>query len=150
MSRVKRECLRCGFFADVLVSEMDMGREVIDCPKCKGAFVDVWRINRYLNNDNKKSRGSLRVKEIEKIIERTKLSLIKNSTLLISLEKEDSVPKVFYKGEEVLLMKNVSFDWETDTDEMGGLTYAIEHHETENGYLVDNRIERRVRGYAGY
>ena len=72
------------------------------------------------------------------------------SLFIIILETETSVPKVFYKGEEILYKKNVSFDWETDTDEMGGLSYSIEHALRDEGYPVVNRIERRVKGHSLY
>jgi len=73
---------------------------------------------------------------------------IKEPALLtIELESETSVPKVFYKGEEITDKVSVSFDWETDTDVMGGLSYAIEHRE-KGSYPVSNRIERRVKGHS--
>ena len=75
------------------------------------------------------------------------LELEPESLLLIELESESSVPKVFYKGEEVTSKVHISFDWDTDTDVMGGLSYAIEHRET-GSYPVTNRIERRVKGHS--
>lgn len=67
---------------------------------------------------------------------------------VIELENESSIPKVFYKGEEIRLKQNVYFDWDTDTDHMGGLTYAIEHAVTDEGHAIINKIERRVKGHA--
>lgn len=68
--------------------------------------------------------------------------------LVIELQDESSVPKVFYKGEEVKYKRNIYFDWNTDTDIDGGLTYAIEHVEIGNAQPTVNRIERRVKGHA--
>lgn len=68
--------------------------------------------------------------------------------LTIELQDETSVPKVFYQGEEITDKIHISFDWDTDTSIPGGLTYAIEHGITGEGYLVTNRIERRVKGHA--
>lgn len=71
-----------------------------------------------------------------------------SSLLVINLQDETSVPKVFYKGEEITNKVNVFFDWDTDTDVYGGLSYAIEHLETGGKYPVNNRIERRTKGHA--
>ncbi|MCM3030373.1 hypothetical protein [Niallia sp. MER 6] len=66
--------------------------------------------------------------------------------LSIELDEENGVPKVFYKGEEIKLKREISFHWESTTDyNVGGLTYLIEH--VEPGCIV-NRIERRVKGHA--
>src|SRR5690625_147053 len=75
-------------------------------------------------------------------------SEVKRPLLSIELQDESSVPKVIYKGEEVKYKRNVFLDWDTDTDECGGLTYAIEHMETGNKYPVINRIERQVEAHA--
>lgn len=72
----------------------------------------------------------------------------KVSLLTIELQDESSVPKVFYKGEEIQYKRNIFFDWDTDTDEYGGLSYAIEHAEMDGKLPVINRIERRVKGHA--
>jgi len=65
--------------------------------------------------------------------------------LSIELDEENGVPKVFYKGEEIKLNREIFFHWESDKDIAGGLTYSIEH--VEPGLIV-NRIERRVKGHA--
>ena len=68
--------------------------------------------------------------------------------LLIELENESSLPKVFYKGEEINRLVHVGIDWDTETNAvMGGLTYTIEHDENKK-YPSVNRIERRIRGHA--
>lgn len=72
----------------------------------------------------------------------------KRSLLVIKLENETAVPKVFYKDEVIELKQSVFFDWDTDTDVMGGLSYAIEHVVIGKGYPITNRIERRVKGHA--
>ncbi|WP_440894959.1 hypothetical protein ACS127_10320 [Amphibacillus sp. Q70] len=68
--------------------------------------------------------------------------------LTIELQDESSVPTVIYKGEEVKYKRNIRFDWETDTDQPGGLSYTIEHVETGNEVPTINKIERRVKGHA--
>lgn len=76
---------------------------------------------------------------------------LKNHNLLvITLEDEASVPKVFYKGEEIQLKKEIYFNWETETEDhfSGGLTYMIEHFETGAVPPATNRIERRAKGHV--
>lgn len=64
---------------------------------------------------------------------------------VIKLQDESSIPKVFYKGKEVIYKRNVYFNWDTKTDvSEGGLTYGIEHRE-EEGWT---RTERRLRDHA--
>ncbi|SFP65518.1 hypothetical protein SAMN05421839_1392 [Halolactibacillus halophilus] len=67
----------------------------------------------------------------------------KENLLVIELENETSVPKVFYEGEEVTLLRNIRFDWETQTNEFGGTKYNIEHFEK-----VHNGIVRKGYGLA--
>lgn len=69
--------------------------------------------------------------------------------LTIELQNESSVPKVIYKGVEIKFKANVSFDWETsDAYSRGGLSYAIEHFERQEGQVTSNRIERRINDHA--
>ena len=68
--------------------------------------------------------------------------------LTIELQDESSVPKVIYKGEEVKGKRNIFFDWDTDTYNSGGLTYAIEHIDSKDEKPGITRIERRVKGHA--
>ncbi|WP_182101835.1 hypothetical protein [Niallia taxi] len=69
----------------------------------------------------------------------------KQPLLQITLDDENGIPEVFYKGEEINRKRDILFHWETDTIIPGGLTYAIEH--VDPGHIV-NRIERRVKGHA--
>lgn len=70
--------------------------------------------------------------------------------LVIELQDESSVPKVFYKGKEIELKKHIRFEWDTkDAVSLGGLTYAIEHYENEDmRQPVLNGIERRLGDHA--
>ncbi|MEK4827836.1 hypothetical protein NSS71_25420 [Niallia sp. FSL W8-0951] len=118
-------CLVCSNEETIRCSKEDY-KEVHVCPKCHGALVDIWQSGKY----------------------RKSISLgkeIKQSLLQITLDEENGVPKVFYKGEEIKLNREIFFHWESDKAIAGGLTYSIEH--VEPG-LVVNRIERRVKGHA--
>lgn len=86
--------------------------------------------------------------ELKKLPSLRKEQQESNPLLSIELKDESSVPVVRYKGEEIKHLKELSMDWETDKDEYGGLTYAIEHQETGNKQPTTNRIERRVKGHA--
>jgi len=73
----------------------------------------------------------------------------KVSLLTIELQNESSVPKVFYKGEQIDNLRELQLDWDTDTNvTYGGLTYAIEYAEKGNKYPVNHRIQREVKGHA--
>jgi hypothetical protein len=73
-----------------------------------------------------------------------------NKLLVIELENEDAVPKVFYKGEEITDKVHVGFDWSTQTDKPhdGGLTYSIKHVDRNGSYPASNLIERRINGHV--
>lgn len=120
--RIKFECLKCG--AELFFNKREC-KDGMNCPACRGALIDtgVETLTAYSDGP-------------------------KQPLLTIELQDETSVPKVVYKGKEIPLNTHIHFDWDTDTDEHGGLTYAIEHMETGNKVPVNNRIERRVKGHA--
>lgn len=65
--------------------------------------------------------------------------------LKIELQDESSVPKVFYKGEEIIHKANVHFDWDTkDAHSLGGLTYGFEYLRSDG---TVERIERRTKDH---
>lgn len=64
-----------------------------------------------------------------------------NPLLVIELQDEMSVPKVFYKGERIEKLHDVDFEWETETDvTMGRMDLDIEHIDTTD----DKPIIRRT------
>lgn len=123
-TKTRRVCTACG--ASGVYSDQDLGgyKKVANCPRCQGPFVDSFYIN---------ESGQM---ELNKPL------------LIISLEDEAAVPKVFYKGEEVHAKTNILFDWETDTDVMGGTTFAIEFIETDKSIPIKQRIEKHIKGHA--
>ncbi|MFA1819016.1 hypothetical protein ACDX78_02230 [Virgibacillus oceani] len=78
----------------------------------------------------------------------SKIQAANKPLLVIELQDETSVPKVFYKGEEITKKIHIHFDWDTDTSFPGGLSYAIEHADMDNGYPAVNKIERRIKDHA--
>src|SRR5690625_2639752 len=68
--------------------------------------------------------------------------------LRIILDESDSVPKVFYKGEEIKLKKEVIFHWETDTDVHGGTTIEIEHFVKGTKTPECNRIVNKFKSHV--
>lgn len=60
-----------------------------------------------------------------------KIEGVNEPLLTIELQDETSVPKVFYKGEEIEYKTRVSFDWETEgcMPDSGGTKLNIEHLE---------------------
>jgi len=55
-----------------------------------------------------------------------------NPLINIELDDINSVPKVFYKGKEIDGKMRVSFDWETDSDELTNTYIHIEHFEDKD------------------
>lgn len=109
----------------------------IRCPRCEGP-VNVRPFEQQKKND-----------EVLGIAKAAKSALINNTLLLIALESEVSVPKVFYKGEEINLKKEILFHWESKDDYgQGGLTYIIENALRGQGVPTVNRIERRIKDHA--
>ncbi|KLV27389.1 hypothetical protein ABW02_06875 [Niallia circulans] len=118
-------CLVCSNEETIRCSKEDY-KEINVCPNCKGALVDIFKAAQYRKEN--------------------RINADKKPLLQITLDEENGVPKVFYKGEEIKLNREISFHWETSTDNyVGGLTYVIEHAEPN---LIKNRIERRVKGHA--
>ncbi|MCM3487885.1 hypothetical protein M3689_01045 [Alkalihalophilus marmarensis] len=70
--------------------------------------------------------------------------MAKEPLLEIKLESAEDKPKLFYKGEEVKELTNVSFNWETRTLEWGGLSYSFEHLDQPGV----KRVERRCGKYV--
>ncbi|MBT2577436.1 hypothetical protein J7E43_08435 [Bacillus sp. ISL-8] len=59
----KAKCLVCGHMDKVYHPSKEEYQEVTVCPKCNGAFVDVWVINNYKrqSNDTKKNIQGLTI-----------------------------------------------------------------------------------------
>lgn len=47
----KAQCLICGYRGTVLHRSKEDYQEVTVCLKCNGAFVDVWKMHKYLINE---------------------------------------------------------------------------------------------------
>ncbi|AXY05502.1 hypothetical protein CUC43_00470 [Bacillus thuringiensis LM1212] len=58
MCNVLRRCLACDYQIKTYQAPEDEYQEVTVCPKCKGAFVDVYKINKYIQlNGRTKCNG---------------------------------------------------------------------------------------------
>lgn len=81
MSNVLRCCLACDYQIKTYQSPEDEYQEVTVCPKCNGAFVDLWHLSKYKNqkhNDN----NPLEQKEA-KYIKGNKITLVDGSTDIV-------------------------------------------------------------------
>ncbi|MGN8647899.1 hypothetical protein ACTNEO_05090 [Gracilibacillus sp. HCP3S3_G5_1] len=68
-----------------------------------------------------------------------------NQLLVIELDDEESVPRVFHEGKEITNKVRVHFDWKTRTDHPGKLEVNVDHYEiNDNGEpnLTGIEIER--------
>lgn len=132
MSGVNRICLVCNH--KERTAEEDNYSEVCVCPRCNGAFVDTFRIGKYLE-----IRTNQEVQDEASQFVYGGFSKGKSELLLkIEIENESSYPKVFYKGEEI---KNVLFaqlNYESgDEDAFPKYSFDIEHH--KKGF-INNRF----------
>ncbi|MGE6501164.1 hypothetical protein ACQKF0_12620 [Bacillus wiedmannii] len=104
----KAVCLVCGHQDRVNHPSKKEYQEVTVCPKCNGAFVDVWKLGKYKQLDNTQSN--------------------KEPLLTITLTDIDAVPIVHYKGKQIDRKLRVAFDWESKTVDKFDMTYIhIEH-----------------------
>ncbi|HDR4874170.1 TPA: hypothetical protein QCR24_005077 [Bacillus cereus] len=110
MSKISRCCLVCDYRIKTYQSPKEKYQEVTVCPKCSGAFVDMWRLKEY--------------KQSNETVE---------PLLTITLTDIDAKPIVHYKGKQIDRKLRVAFDWETQTINKINRTYIhIEHVPSDN------------------
>jgi len=126
MVSVKYECIHCGKSEHIRLGKKDY-KEVTRCPRCKGMYVDLWYMAKYRHLKNTNPEYDF---------------------LAIKLLDENSVPRVFYKGEEVFEKVKISFDWETQTDELGGTKIHIEHYKDDNKNIHLETTNHKIGKYA--
>lgn len=113
MSEVSRCCLVCDYQIKKYHSQEDEYQEVTVCPKCNGAFVDMFKLGKYKQSDNTKAD--------------------EEPLLTITLTDIDSVPIVHYKGKPIDRKLRVAFDWESQSIDKINRTYIhIEHVPSDN------------------
>ncbi|PEY75256.1 hypothetical protein [Bacillus cereus] len=104
------KCLVCGHQDRVNYPSKEAYQEVTVCPKCNGAFVDMWKLEKY--------------KQSNETVE---------PLLTITLSDIDAKPIVHYKGKQIDRKLRVAFDWETQTIDKINRTYIhIEHVPSDN------------------
>ncbi|HDR7801709.1 TPA: hypothetical protein QCY03_005596 [Bacillus tropicus] len=104
----KAVCLVCGYQDKVYHSFKEEYQEVTVCPKCNGAFVDMWKLEKY-----KQSNESV------------------EPLLQIVLSDINAVPVLLYKGEEIKQKIRINFDWKTNINRQSGAYIHIEHGEVD-------------------
>ncbi|WEG14143.1 hypothetical protein PU629_07195 [Pullulanibacillus sp. KACC 23026] len=111
------ECVCCGHKEKLDFKTKEDYLEIISCPKCNGVFVDIYKKHKYVNHSEKKNNPF--------------------PLLRIELDDINSVPKIFYKGEEINGLVKVGIDWSTNTDKGIKPTHIrIEHVEDESNIKV--------------
>lgn len=110
MSKISRCCLVCDYRIKTYQSPKDKYQEVTICPKCNGAFVDMFKLEKY--------------KQSNKTVE---------PLLTITLTDIDAKPIVHYKGKQIDRKLRVAFDWESQSIDKINRTYIhIEHVPSDN------------------
>ncbi|WP_242259132.1 hypothetical protein [Bacillus cereus group sp. BfR-BA-01409] len=104
------KCLVCGHQDRVNYPSKEEYQEVTVCPKCNGAFVDMYKLEKY--------------KQSNETVE---------PLLTITLTDIDAKPIVHYKGKKIDRKLRVAFDWETQSFDKINQTYIhIEHVPSDN------------------
>ncbi|MGE0981607.1 hypothetical protein B1R38_24890 [Bacillus cereus] len=116
MSKVSRCCLVCDYQIKTYHSPEDEYQEVTVCPKCNGAFVDMFKLGKY-----KQSNES-----VEPLLQIVQSGI-------------NVVPVVLYKGKEIKGRVRVSFDWKTNYNRRSGTYIHIEHVED-----TEERINTKI------
>lgn len=125
MSGVSRCCLACDYQIKTYQSPEDEYQEVTVCPKCNGAFVDVWKLVKYKQlNDTK-----------EPLLQITQLDI-------------DAVPTVLYKGEQVKGKVRISFDWKTDGYHHKSGPYIHIEHIEDSTKCINTKIIQHNHPFA--
>ncbi|MDA2383067.1 hypothetical protein PDN41_14980 [Bacillus cereus] len=110
MCNVSRCCLVCDYRIKTYQAPEDEYQEVTVCPKCNGAFVDVFKLEKY--------------KQSNETVE---------PLLTITLSDIDAKPIVYYKGKQIDRKLRVAFDWESQSIDKINRTYIhIEHVPSDN------------------
>ncbi|MBG9629163.1 hypothetical protein, partial [Bacillus thuringiensis] len=83
-------------------------QEVTVCPKCNGAFVDMYKLEKYKQSN-------------------------KNVEPLLQIVQSDvnAVPVILYQGEEIKQRKRISFAWKTNINRQSGAYIHIEYGEAD-------------------
>ncbi|MED2785656.1 zf-TFIIB domain-containing protein [Bacillus thuringiensis] len=110
MSNISRCCLACDYQIKTYQVPEDEYQEVTVCPKCKGTFVDKFKLEKY--------------KQANETVE---------PLLTITLSDIDAKPIVHYKGKQIDRKLRVAFDWESQSIDKINRTYIhIEHVPADN------------------
>ncbi|OPA14509.1 hypothetical protein [Bacillus cereus] len=104
------KCLVCSHQGRVNYLSKEEYQEVTVCPKCNGAFVDMYKLEKY--------------KQSNETVE---------PLLTITLTDIDAKPIVHYKGKQIDRKLRVAFDWQTQSIDKINRTYIhIEHVPSDN------------------
>ncbi|MDZ4414860.1 hypothetical protein C1I58_19975 [Bacillus sp. PIC28] len=104
------KCLVCGYQDRVNYPSKEEYQEVTVCPKCNGAFVDMFKLEKY--------------KQSNETVE---------PLLTITLTDIDAKPIVHYKGKQIDRKLRVAFDWESQSIDKINRTYIhIEYVPADN------------------
>ncbi|MGQ3740572.1 hypothetical protein [Bacillus sp. Fil] len=113
MGNILRCCLACDYQIKTYQLPEDKYQEVTVCPKCNGAFVDMFKLGKYKQLDNTKAN--------------------EDPLLTITLTDIDAKPIVHYKGKQIDRKLRVGFDWEARSMDKINRTYIhIEHVPSDN------------------
>lgn len=147
-ARQRYLCLDCNN-AEIIECTKEEHKEELECPRCKGKLVDVWNIGKYLPKYlNKVAEPTISLNRIESEgdlgiyapIRVAGINVKEAPLLQIELENINSVPRVFYKGEEIKYKMEVAFEWGTGTPETYTPAYIrIKHWDREEDKRINSK-----------
>lgn len=117
MGNIRRCCLACDYQIKTYRSPEEEYQEVTVCPKCNGAFVDVFRLVKYKQSNE----------TVEPLLQ-------------IVQSDVDAVPVVLYKGEEIKGKVRISFDWKTDGHYQKSGSYIHIKHVEDSTKCINTKI----------
>ncbi|MCP9280642.1 hypothetical protein [Bacillus wiedmannii] len=117
MSNISRCCLACDYQIKTYQAPEDEYQEVTVCPKCNGAFVDMFKLGKYKQSNE----------GVEPLLQIVQADV-------------DAVPVVLYKGEEIKGKVRISFDWETDAQYHKSGPYIHIEHVENSEKCINTRV----------
>ncbi|MGE6515182.1 hypothetical protein [Lysinibacillus sphaericus] len=119
--RHKARCLVCGHSDVVLHDSKDDYQEVRVCPKCKGAYVDIWKLQKYMNDTNN---------QIE-----------------IIMNNPNQPPKIKLNDQIIEGIIELQYNYETrDVKSQGKHNFTVKYYDKESSVTRTVSANRTVEG----
>ncbi|TKI72005.1 hypothetical protein FC756_03065 [Lysinibacillus mangiferihumi] len=117
----KAICLVCGHNDMVFHDSKDDYQEVRVCPKCNGAYVDIWKKHKYLNDTNN---------QIE-----------------ITMTNPNEPPKIILNGKKIKGIVSLEYKFDTRTDETYGQhNFSVQYCDKDTMTIRTAKVQTIMEG----